>query len=94
MMRSRELSPHPPKVDIAGGHALTERVRIERHGPCATREALPRMGAVVFDECYVEECNDPPTVEAIVTYDRVFGIEQTLRSLYVAVTLTRCATSS
>jgi hypothetical protein len=36
------------------------------------------MEAVVFDECYFPECNDPPTVEAIVTYDCVFGVEQTV----------------
>jgi hypothetical protein len=33
------------------------------------------MEAVVFEECDFAECSDPPTVEAIATYDRVFGIE-------------------
>jgi len=33
---------------------------------------------VVFDECYVADCTDPPAVEAIGTYDCVFGIEQTV----------------
>jgi len=33
--------------------------------------------------CYFAECDEPPTVEAIGTYDRVFGIEQT-------VALARC----
>jgi hypothetical protein len=32
----------------------------------------------VSDECDFADCNDPPTVEAIASYDRVFGIEQTM----------------
>jgi hypothetical protein len=41
-------------------------------------EALRTMEAVVSDECDFAECNDPPTVEAIGTYDGVFGIEETV----------------
>jgi hypothetical protein len=35
------------------------------------------MEAVVVDECDFAECNDPLTVEAIGTYDGVFGVKET-----------------
>jgi hypothetical protein len=43
-------------------------------GTRRARQALPRMTAVL-DECHFAECSDPPTVEAIGTYDGVFDIE-------------------
>ena len=44
---------------------------------CDARSASDNE-AIVFNECYVPWCTDPATVEAIATYDLVFGIEQTV----------------
>jgi hypothetical protein len=42
-------------------------------GTRRARQALRRM--TVLDECDFAECSDPPTVEAIGTYEGVFDIE-------------------